>query len=756
MNFSFLSGMTSQMAHAEVKVPPVQVWVTTPDQTKLLQQQPSINFTDKDVLSETTIHVNEQKKYQQMDGFGASMTDSSAWLIHHALAPVERNKLIESLFNHKTGIGLSYLRVPMGASDFSLSDYTYNDRPAGQADPKLAYFSIKHDQGYIIPTLKNAKKINPALKIMGTPWSPPAWMKTNESIMKGRLKKDAYQAYAQYFIKYVQAYKAEGVSVDAVTVQNEPHYEAEGYPSMRMESFEQASFIKNYLGPAFGRAGVKAKILVWDHNWDEYNYPIEILNDPAAKKYIAGSAFHGYAGDVQNQQYVHDAHPDKSIYFTESSGGEWARDFGGNLKWDMQNLIIGATRNWAKTVLKWNVALDETHGPTNGGCTDCRGMVTIDKKTGGVTYNVEYYAFGHASKFVKPGAYRIDSNTFGSGSIENVAFKNLDGSKVLIALNSSKESREFKIRWGSKSFTYTLPAGAVSTFVWSGTQAGATFTSPYSKIEAEDYTRMYRVKSQITHDAGGGKSVTPLESNAYMRFDNVEFGTGINSVEVRAAAAQSARIEFRSGSPSGALLGSLNMTHTGSSSSWKTKTAEIKGAKGIQHLYVVLKGGVHLNSFQFSKRSSADFVDHLSENGDFEQGSLENWSGWNPDGQLSAQKVDTDNPRGSYKLTHWLYHEYKQTTYQTVKVPNGTYRASFWIRKSSGNAVRLEVKKYGGSDLFQEAGTVAVDTWKKMMIDNIKVTNGQIEIGVFSDSPAGGWAAFDDFELHSVTAAPSS
>lgn len=459
-----LTGLRGKSAKPEHE--PVSVWLTTPDRSKLLHREADVSWKKDGRPNDTTIDVDDRTAYQQMDGFGAAMTESSAWLIANKLSVEQRNELMNRLFDHEQGIGISYLRLPMGATDFSLSHYTYDDMPEGQTDPELRGFSIDHDKAYIIPTLRKAKEINPALKIMGSPWSAPAWMKTSGSLLKGNLNADAYPAYADYFAKFVQAYAAEGLPIDAVTPQNEPQFEPDGYPGMRMEAAEQANFIKTYLGPAFVKANIRTKIVVWDHNWDDPYYPIQILSDPEASKYIAGSAFHGYAGEVANQQKVHDAFPGKDIYFTESSGGEWAPEFGGSLKWDMQNLIIGATRYWAKTVLKWNLALDESHGPALGGCRDCRGFVTIDGQTGHASYNPEYYAFGHASKFVKPGAYRIDSNTFGNGSIEDVAFRNPDGSEVLIALNSAAESRSFLVRRSGKSFAYTLPAGAAATFVW--------------------------------------------------------------------------------------------------------------------------------------------------------------------------------------------------------------------------------------------------------------------------------------------------
>ncbi|MCK9859074.1 glycoside hydrolase family 30 beta sandwich domain-containing protein [Paenibacillus sp. ATY16] len=447
----------------------VQVWLTTPDKSKLLQQEESLKLTKAKDSEENVITIDDRKVYQQMDGFGASLTDSSAWLIANKLNDSQREELMNKLFDHEKGIGISYMRVPLGASDFAVKNYTFDDMPSGQNDPELKNFSIDHDKEYIIPTLQQALKINPDLKLMGSPWSAPGWMKTTDSVIGGSLKPDAYEPFANYFVKMIQGYEAEGVPFDAITLQNEPHYTPEDYPGMRMEPVEQAELIKNFVGPAFEKNNIKSKIVVWDHNWDEPYYPLTILNDPDASKYVDGTAFHGYAGEVGNQAQVHEAYPDKNLYFTESSGGAWSTDFGGNLKWDMENLIIGATRNWSKVVLKWNLALDENYGPTIGGCKDCMGVVTINQGSGDVTFNSEYYSFGHASKFVKSGAYRIESGESVSGEIEQVAFKNPDGSIVLVALNAASEDKELKVKLGGKSFAYTMPAGAVATFVWPGT-----------------------------------------------------------------------------------------------------------------------------------------------------------------------------------------------------------------------------------------------------------------------------------------------
>jgi len=415
-----------------------------------------------------TIDIDPTVTFQEMDGFGASLTESSAYLIYNALPEQQRQALMIDLFDPNTGIGLSFLRQPMGSSDFRLTDYTYDDVPTGQTDYELQNFSIAHDQTYIIPLLLEALAINPNIKIMGSPWSAPAWMKDSEQLGYGRLADSdyVYQAYADYFVKYIQAYAAEGLMVDAVTLQNEPHYEPYGYPGMWMDPSDQAR-LAICLGQRLQANNIHTKIVIWDHNWDDPGYPITVLDDPEANSYIAGTAFHGYAGGPSAQLKVVKAHPDKDIYFTECSGGGWAPIFGDNLMWDISTLIIKAVRYYAKTVAKWNIALDENNGPKiSGGCDNCRGVVTINQSTGQVTREVEYYSLGHAAKFVRPGAKRIASTEYAGQHIENVAFVNPDGLTVVIVLNPNTFRQNVQLKWKGQSFIYGLPARSVTSFKW--------------------------------------------------------------------------------------------------------------------------------------------------------------------------------------------------------------------------------------------------------------------------------------------------
>jgi len=431
-----------------------------------MQPLPSLVFTARsaDSLAET-ITVDSEKSYQTMDGFGASLTDSAAWLLHDRLSASQRHEVMKKLFDPSAGIGVSFLRQPAGASDLARNHYSYDDMPAGQLDSELRNFSLHHDDAYIFPVLREALKINPAISVMVTPWSPPGWMKSSDSMIGGSLRDDALDTYAKYLVKTVQGYRRAGVPVRYLSVQNEPLYEPKDYPGALMLASQQKRLIGEYLGPALERTGEKVKLLAYDHNWDHPEYPLEVLNDPAAGKYLAGSALHCYGGDVGAQQKIHNRQPEKGIWLTECSGGTWQQ---GNLLAITAQLIIESTRNWAKSVVLWGMALDEKRGPNTGGCDTCRGLVTIDrsKRPAVITYTVDYYAIGSASKFVRPGARRIDSTTYGHDDLESVAFQNPDRSICLLVLNNKESSARFELRWKQFSVRDNLPPGSLTTYFW--------------------------------------------------------------------------------------------------------------------------------------------------------------------------------------------------------------------------------------------------------------------------------------------------
>jgi len=442
----------------------IDIVESSEDLHESLQEKPPLHF-GASRPERFTIVVNDAAKYQQMDGFGASLTDSSAWLISQKLTVPQRRELLQMLFDPKQGIGMSMLRQPMGASDFALKDYTYDDMPPGQSDPDMKHFSIDHDRDQIIPILRESLALNTNLKIIGSPWSPPGWMKTSDSMIQGTLLPTAYAPLAKYFVRFVQAYEAAGVSIFAVTPQNEPLNIPNDYPGMGMSAEEQAEFIRDDLGPAFRAAGIKSKILAFDHNWDLTDFPIKVLSDKQAAAFIPGIAIHCYGGSPTAQTEFRNRFPDKDIWLTECSGGEWQK---GRLLEEQVRLIISTTRNWAKGVILWNLALNQNHEPFLGGCKTCRGVVTIDDSESPSRINptVDYTALGHASKFVAPGAFRIDSSTFEQDRLESVAFRNPDGSIVLIVLNGGATAVTFNLSWKDQYASYHLDPAAVATFRW--------------------------------------------------------------------------------------------------------------------------------------------------------------------------------------------------------------------------------------------------------------------------------------------------
>ncbi|ANI89228.1 hypothetical protein A9P82_07945 [Arachidicoccus ginsenosidimutans] len=442
----------------------VAFWLTTPDKTALFKQQNiALNFSSSS-NSNATINVDATRQFQSIDGFGYALTGGSASLINGLDATTKDDLLKELFLADSTHIGVSYLRLSIGASDLSATAFTYDDTPG---DSTLQNFSIDKEKTDLIPVLQKILALNPNIKIIATPWSAPAWMKTNNNLYGGGdnpgiLKPECYSIYANYFVKYIQAMKAAGITIDAVTPQNEP-LNAYNNPSMLMQDTDEDNFIKNYLVPAFKANSITTKIIVYDHNLDHPEYATDILSDPDTYNLVDGSAFHLYAGNIGTMSSVHNQFPNKNLYFTEqytSSTG----DFGGDLQWHIENVIIGATSNWSKNALEWNLASDPNQNPhLSGGCSDCLGAVTISG-TSILKRNQSYYIIAHAAKFVRPGSVRIASTS--AANLPNVAFKTPDGKRVLIVLNKATTSTTFNIQFNGQTVSPTLPAGAVGTFVW--------------------------------------------------------------------------------------------------------------------------------------------------------------------------------------------------------------------------------------------------------------------------------------------------
>ncbi len=438
----------------------VDFWLTNNAGTVRLTKQSTI--LDFGTVANTlpVIEVNDASAFQTIDGYGYTLTGGSVQVIN-TLNATRRQELLQELFNTTTGIGISYLRVSIGASDLNAAPFTYNDMPAGQTDPTLANFSLNNDSA-VIAMLKDILVINPNIKILATPWTAPIWMKDNGSFVGGNLQLQYYDEYAQYFVKYIQGMQAQGIAITAITPQNEP-LNPYNNPSMLMQANEQATFIKNNLGPAFQAAGITTKIITYDHNCDQPNYPISILNDGAAKAFVDGSAFHLYAGDISAMSTVHNAHPDKNVYFTEQYTSATG-SFGGDLKWHLKNVLIGSMRNWSKNTLEWNLASNSSWDPhTAGGCSDCKGAITIISSDN-YTRNVSYYVIAHASKFVPAGSVRIASNL--AGNLNNVAFKTPEGKIVLIVENDGAGLEFFNIKYNGEWVRTSLEGGSVATYIW--------------------------------------------------------------------------------------------------------------------------------------------------------------------------------------------------------------------------------------------------------------------------------------------------
>ena len=446
------------------ELPPAEMWLTTADEAQKLSPQ-ALQLSAGPARGDETVAIDTSKRFQRMHGFGAAMTDASAELFSR-LPDAKRRAIMAELFGRANGgLGLSFTRLTVGASDFSRAHYSYDDTPGNEPDPQLRYFAIAPAQQFVLPRAREALALNPDLKIMISPWSAPAWMKTTRNLITGQLVPAYYPAFASYLARTVEAFGAEGVPVSMLTIQNEPNFEPDSYPGMRVNPPDRATIIGRFVGPLFRSRGLKTEILDWDHNWDHPEMPLAVLADPVARNYVAGIAWHCYEGDVPAQSPVHDAFPDKDAWETECSGGEWSPKFGETLGWMTDKLIIGAANNWSRGALLWNLALDPAHGPHHGGCGDCRGIVTIDPATGSITRNVEYYVLGHASRFVLPGAYRIGAIKRGE-SVEAAAFLNRDGSRVAILHRTSGEG-PVAIAIDGERYSVPLAVGSVATLRWS-------------------------------------------------------------------------------------------------------------------------------------------------------------------------------------------------------------------------------------------------------------------------------------------------
>lgn len=434
-----------------------EAYFSTADEVAKFEKQDENAMLSISDESLQTINVDINNTYQSVDGFGLTLTGGSAKLLSE-MSDANQNLILNELFGvDAENIGLSYLRISVGSSDLDEYTFSYN---ATDGDVDMENFDLGYDHKYLIPMLKKIKAINPEIKIMATPWSPPIWMKTVNSTIGGSLKPEYYTAYANYLARYIEEMLNEGIVIDLLTVQNEPLHDGNN-PSLLMPSDEQLAFIKESLGPTFESLNIATGIVIYDHNCDKPEYPISILDDEVVNKYIDGSAFHLYAGDISSLSTVHNAHPDKNIYFTEQWVGA-PGNFEEDIKWHMREVMIGSMRNWSKIAMQWNLAADSNLEPhTEGGCDQCLGALTIDANN--VQRNPAYYILAHFSKFVRPNSQRVESNNI--SELQNVAFINPNNELVVVVLNDSDTNQTFNIEYKDTGFTSTLTAGAVGTYV---------------------------------------------------------------------------------------------------------------------------------------------------------------------------------------------------------------------------------------------------------------------------------------------------
>lgn len=598
----------SILVTAAVSAQTVSVWLTNDNQKTKLAQQSSVSFASSSG-SAPDVYVDETQSYQTVEGFGASFTDSAAYLLNEKVPSNKLGAVMTNLFSRTSGIGISFIRNPMGASDIARYDYSYDDLSSGSTDPNLADFSIAHDLVDIVPLVKSAKQINPQLKIMANPWSPPGWMKTSGSMIGGSLLAADYSTLANYLVKYIQAYQAQGIPIDYISMQNEPLYVPSDYPGMCMPATttdttcgtsptDETDQITSAL-TALNSAGLSTKILVYDHNWDRPDYPQAVLsnNTISGSSQIAGIAWHGYAGTPGAMNALHDSYPNLGEYETEHSGGTWISD---QVKQDFEE-ITQVMRNWGRSYVKWSLALDASRGPHTGGCSTCNPLVTVSETNGAVTYDIEYYTLGQFSKFVQPGATRVySSNALGFVS---VAFKNPDDSKVLVVYNETRGPKSFQAVWGAQKFTYQLPSLSGATFTWSGTQ-GTLYTVPATQqIQASSYNDAFGLETETTSDTNGGYDLGYADNGDWAHYKNINFGSGVSAVNVRTASAGAGgTLEFHLDSTTGTLIATANLPVTGGWQTWTTVSTSVAATTGTHDVYLVFKGGngiANLNWVQF-------------------------------------------------------------------------------------------------------------------------------------------------------------
>ena len=639
---AFLLLLLSATANAQT----VSVWLTTDDQVNKLQSVAPVTFVTGSG-GNNPVFVDETQTYQRVEGFGASFTDSAGYLLNEVATPLVRSNAMYNLFTRNGGgIGVSFVRNPMGASDLARTQYSYDDLPTGQTDTNLTSFSIAHDQADIIPLVQQALQLNPQLTIMANPWSPPGWMKTTGSMVGGTLLTNMYAPFAQYFVKYIQAYQTVGIPTHYISLQNEPLYGPGNYPGMLMDAPTQLTVLRDYVLPALAASNITAKVLVYDHNWDRPDFPDAVLSDATVQvsSQVGGIAWHGYGGTPGVMTVMANKYPTKGDYLTEHSG-EVAN--GDAVKNDFEE-ITQVMRNWGRAYVKWSIALDQNRGPHDGGCSDCNPLVTINSSSGALTYDIEYYTLGHFSKFVLPGAYRVYSGN--AVGIVSAAFVNPDNSKVLVAFNDTTSNNTFQVQWGNKMFTYTLPPYSGATFVWAGTQNGGYQIPASLQLQASSFNSTLGLETETTMDVQGGYDVGYSDNGDYAVYRNVSFGGGFTNVSVREASYGAGFLTLHLDSLTGPTISSFALTSTGDWQTWQTIRAPVTGASGLHDLYVVFGGSGSLgniNWLQFGGAITPAAPSGLTATQGYKQVVLN----WNGSAGATSYNIKRSHASGSGYLT---------------------------------------------------------------------------------------------------------
>ncbi|WP_130837450.1 glycoside hydrolase family 30 beta sandwich domain-containing protein [Lachnoclostridium sp. Marseille-P6806] len=779
----------------------VDVWVSQVNaentgMAKGLEQQESLTFeNDSGTRISNLIIVDESKSYQQMDGFGASITEASAHLYQSVLDNQKKSEVMNALFDKETGIGISMLRQTIGASDHCVGPYNFAQEAQGDSLPG---FDFSHELEEIFPTVQTAMGIEPGrIKVMASSWSAPGWMKNNGSELgmynnvRGTLRTDKYQAYANYLLKFIQNYENRGIHIYAITPTNEPDHASYDWPAMPMSHGEAQRLVADYIYPTLRNAGLDTKIMCWDHsytttNYRDGSYPFVYYVDANAFAATDGSAWHWYEGDEEVMSVVHKEYPTKDIWFTEGSGGEW-----GFPKWktaflNQSSCIINIARNWSKSVILWNLALDENGGPdyyydvNQHQDSTNRGLITI-QSSGDWFCNVDYYTLGHISKFVEPNAVRIDSTSL-DDNIETVAFRNPDGSKVLVMTNLMDVDQLMKIRWGDQSLNYTIPSESMVTMKWNGSQSGSAMQPIwFNNLEHNNKysvgTNASASETDSTANLGGSKGIKLTTS------ENGDPGNGSqcaviepqNGNSIDASGYQYLTFSVKDMvNPDNCTVKVTFVDQDGTTVSkwshestvygnWARIQVPIAGGYGFdrQHIAQIKLGfywrGDYYIDDLFLSNACADGTPMFGEvnyvvNGSFEDdGSvIVNPAGWHFEGgnpESTYLEKNSNAASGRFHLVHYSAQSHDAYTWQVIyNLENGTYTLRAMVQSGGGQIQnKILATDFGGSEM---SAAIPVNShWTQVEISNVQVTNGQCTVAFYTKGNPGDWSCADNIEL---------